>query len=452
MENLKKTLYDANVGKFYDEWESKTSDERESIISRKLDEHIEFTMKNVPFYRDRLSSYGKNGKYPLSSIPVLNSSKLRELLPPQSTDIVVGNQKDYSVFQSGGTTGFPKTTIFSHEELEGLNLPNARGFFALGLNKDDRVANMFAVGGLYMTFIHINRMLQQYGCMNFPFSNHSQIGFVKTMVEKFDINCITGITSVVLNALRGMAKAEPGRIRFDKVFYGGEHIYEADKKEIKKTFGAKIIAAPGYGTIDSWYIGYQCAHCDTGVFHAHDDQCYIEIVNEETGAHCEAGEEGLIYVTPFTRRLTPIIRYRVGDRAIWLKEKCSCGRTTPVFKLLGRSDDTLRIGFDSIDYDYMQKAVGKIGRLSSSVQMEKIRESGRDRLIIRVETDAPEVEYSQIAKNLEDEIMKNRDTLRESVLNGAVLPVKIEILKHGDIARNPRTGKLTRTIDSLKSV
>ena len=159
----------------------------------------------------------------------------------------------------------------------------------------------------------------------------------------------------------------------------------------------------------------------------------------------------MIYVTPFTRRLTPIIRYKVGDRAIWLKEKCSCGRTTPVFKLLGRSDDTLRIGFDSIDYEYMQKAVGKTGKLSSSVQMEKIREAGRDRLIVRAETNAPEAEYAEIAKLLENEIMKNRDTLRESILNGAVRPLKIEILKYGDIARNPRTGKLTRVIDALVS-
>ncbi|MCK5582483.1 MAG: hypothetical protein KAI33_01765, partial [Elusimicrobiales bacterium] len=138
-------------------------------------------------------------------------------------------------------------------------------------------------------------------------------------------------------------------------------------------------------------------------------------------------------------------------RAIWLKEKCSCGRTTPVFKLLGRSDDTLRIGFDSIDYEYMQKAVGKTGKLSSSVQMEKIREAGRDRLIVRAETNAPQAEYAEIAKLLENEIMKNRDTLRESILNGAVRPLKIEILKYGDIARNPRTGKLTRVIDALVS-
>ena len=50
---------------------------------------------------------------------------------------------------------------------------------------EDRVVNQFAVGGLYMTFIHINRMLQQYGCQNFPFSNHADVGLVRTMVDLF---------------------------------------------------------------------------------------------------------------------------------------------------------------------------------------------------------------------------------------------------------------------------
>lgn len=434
---------------FYDEWESAPEELRARVIRNRLDEYIRYAQENVPFYRERLSCCDKEGDYPLQQVPVLKSEELRELLPPKTNKLLTQTTNAYTVFQSGGTTGSPKTTLFTHEELEGLNLPNSRGFFAVGLKPTDRVANCWAVGGLYMTFIHINRMLQQFGCMSFPFSNHTPVEFIHTMTKLFNINCFTGISSVVLNALRGMAPLGKDGIKIDKVYYGGEHLYEADKREIEEAWGAQIIAAPGYGTVDSWYIGYQCLYCPTGVFHAHDDQCYIEIVREETSQHCLPNEIGMVYATAFPRRLTPIVRFRVGDKAMWLDAPCPCGRTTPLFKLLGRGDDVLRIGFDSVDYNFIQQAVSRVPGLSGTVQMEKQRLQGRDKLIIRVETEAFIEERQRLKELLEDEVVGKRPTLKKLINEGQVWPLEVELVNKGSLSRNERTGKLMRVIDVL---
>lgn len=445
-------LFKKASGKFYDKWESTGQDERQKIILNKLDEYIQFS-RNLSFYKQRLAGYKKKADFPLAQVPVLTSKQVRRLLPPKSNVLMSLSSPEFNngvnVFQSGGTTGIPKTSFFSYEEMEKLTFPNARGFYALGLNEKDRVANLFAVGGLYMTFIHINRMLQEYGCMNFPFSNHTSSDFMLTVIKLFKINCMAGIASILLNALREMNKIEPGAIKIQKIFYGGERLYEADKKELQEKFGAKIVAAPGYGTIDTWYIGYQCLKCPVSVYHAHDDQCYIEIVDEETNKHCSPGEVGMIYVTPFLRRLTPIIRYRVGDKAKWLGRPCKCGRTTPLFELLGRGDDVLRIGYDSIDYDFIQKSISKIKELSTAVQMQKKREHGKDRLILRVETEVSPKRYAKMVQIIKREIITNRPTLRSAIEKKMVLPLKVELFKPGCIARNPRTGKFVRVIDVL---
>jgi len=328
---------------FYDPWEFMPEDRRIEFRGRYLADYVNFA-RELEFYRDRLEGFDPKSSRPMKNVPVLQSSDVRELVPPVSRRLVTGGANDYTVFQSGGTTGTPKSTLFSHAELEGLNLPNARGFYACGLVPEDRVGNLFAVGSLYMTFVHINRMLQQYGCQNFPFSNHTAVDFIHTVVQQFDVRVLTGIASVVLNALRGMKQLGLDGIHIEKIYYGGEHFYEADKQEIEKTFGTKVILAPGYGTVDTWYLGYQCSLSPTGVFHAHDDQVYIESVNEETGELAPPGEIGMMYATSFPRRVTPIVRYRVGDRMKWLPDLCACGRTTPVFQLLGRGDDVLRIG------------------------------------------------------------------------------------------------------------
>ena len=328
-------LLDEKRGKFFDEYESATASERDARMHCNLADYVAHSRK-LDFYRDRLSEFDAGDKYPLKKVPVLEPKLVREQLPPSSRGLVVGGGEDYTVFQSGGTTGLAKTSLFSHDELEELNLPNARGFYAMGLERGDRVADLWASGSLYMTFIHINRMLQQYGCVNFPFANHTDSRFIHSVARQFKINCVTGVASCVLDLIRALSDYGTDGLEIKKVYYGAEHFYESDRREIKEKLGVELIGAPGYGTVDTWYLGYQCVDCPLGVFHAHDDQVFLEIVDEEAGGHCEPGNIGMLYVTAFHRRLTPIVRYRVGDRAKWIGADCPCGRTTPLFKLLGQ--------------------------------------------------------------------------------------------------------------------
>lgn len=440
------TLYERKNGLFYDAWEQASEDLRESQRRAALKEYLLYACKSE-FYRERLAGVDVNATHPLKNVPVLTADTLRTLIAPESNQIVM--EKGYTIFQSGGTTGKPKSTLFSSVELDALDLPNARGFYACGLTPQDRVGNLFAVGSLYMTFVHINRMLQQYGCENFPFSNHTPTDFVHTVVQLFKVNCLTGIASVVLNALR--AFPDNRGIEIAKIFYGGEHLYEADKREIARKFGTQKILAPGYGTVDTWYIGYQCEKSGTGVFHAHDDQTFIEVVNEDTGEACAPGEIGMVYATTFPRRVTPIVRYRVGDKAKWLPEKCVCGRTTPLFQLIGRGDDVLRVGYDSVDYDAVQAHVLTVPGLSGSVRIEKEREAGKDRLVIKIETEVPHENRPALAARFSESFVEARPSLRDFVKKGTVWPVCVELVDTGTLPRNPKTGKLIRVVDLVLS-
>jgi phenylacetate-CoA ligase len=441
------SLMKERVGPFYDSWEVTTKEKKEPILKNLLHEYI-LHAKKLPFYQERLSQVHREDLYPLKNVVPLNSGDLRAQLPPLGSGLMANSDRAFTVFQSGGTTGTPKTSLFTHDELEGLNHLNARGFYATGLRETDRVANLWAVGGLYMTFVHINRMLQQYGCENFPFSNQTPVDFIYTVAKQFNINVFTGITSVVLNSLRDIHRKDSS-LKVEKIYYGGEHIYEADRIEMKSKVGVDLIAAPGYGTVDTWYLGYQCDHSMPGEFHAHDDQVYLEIVNEATGIHCRANEVGMLYATAFPRRLTPIVRYMVGDRAEWLDEACKCGRTTPKFRLLGRGDDVLRIGYDSIDYAAIQALVTKISGLTGMVQMQKTRVDGRDLLTIRVEAELAVSDFDRARDALTELILSDRPSLREFVKKGTIEPLKVDILKAGTLPLNPRTGKLVRVIDAL---
>jgi len=446
---MKPTLFKRRTGPFYHEFEALGQDRRREITSAALARIIEIA-RQTPFYRERLLDVDLKSDQPLRKIPVLTSSDLRAHVPPGGRGMLSRDHLACSVFQSGGTTGVPKTSLFSHDEMELINQCNARGFFAVGLTEQDRVANLWAVGGLYMTFVHMNRMLMEYGCTSFPFSNQTPVDFIHGVAKLFDINCFTGITSVVLNCLREIHQKDPGGLRVDKIFFGGEHIYDADRREMQEKFGAQIIQAPGYGTIDSWYLGYQCDRCANGFFHAFDDMVHLEIVNEDENRACAQGEVGMLHATALHRTLTPIIRYRVGDKARWVKESgCACGRTTPRFELLGRGDDVLRIGYDSVDYSFMQALVERIPGASGRVQLEKKRREGRDQLIVRIETARPCEEHARMTEELVKTFVRERPSFAEFLKKGTIWPLEVEWLRENQLPQNPRTGKLIRVIDSV---
>lgn len=176
---------------------------------------------------------------------------------------------------------------------------------------------------------------------------------------------------------------------------------------------------------------------------------YIEVVDESTNQHCTPGEIGMLYVSVFPRRLTPILRYRVGDRVRWLKDACPCGRTTPLFQLLGRGDDVLRIGYDSIDYSAVQALVSRLSGLEGPIQMEKRRKEGRDQLILRIETSEPKESWKTLVQSVENAFAQDRPSFREFVKKGTVWPLEVELLPKGSLPYNPRTGKLIRVIDAI---
>lgn len=443
------SLYSKVKGPFYDSWESASEEQRQETIRARLKMILDIAQNKTQWYsndlyQDVLSTVNVNDRNPLAKVPYLTSSKMRTALPPMSRDLISKPGTDYTVFQSGGTTGVPKTTLFSYEEMEHINELNARGFYAVGLTDQDKVANLWAVGALYMTFIHMNRMLMEYGCMNFPFTNYAEKDFLVNIVKTFKVNAFTGMSSAILTTIRQLHD-EGVDIEIDKIYYGGEHFYETDKEEVRKKFGTKTILAPGYGTVDSWYIGYQCEHSDTGVFHAHDDQLYVEILDPETLEPKAPGEVGMLYVTPFFRQLTPIVRYQVGDLAYWTNESCSCGRTTPTFKLLGRGDDVLRVGYDSFDYNFIQDFFLTIDGLSGTVQLVKTRTEGKDLLTINVETE--EDLSADFLNSVVDQLISRRPTLKRAYETGDIHRPIINAVAIGSLERNSRTGKLSRVKD-----
>ncbi len=408
----------------FDQLDALTPDELYELESRRLTRLLQ-RARRAPFFRQRLSPE-------LEQVPFLTREDLVAHGPPHSQALLSAPLERAVVFQSGGTTGKPKYSLYSHADYRRLSRSTGRTLWAPGLRPQDRCANMFAVGELYASFLTIHRGLEEVGATSFPFTFHAPREQVLACLEPFSINVIMGLATQMV-AL-GEALMAAGGPRVNKLFYAAEHLYPEDRQKLVEGLGLEVVATAGYGAVDVGMIGYQCPDCQGGMHHTLGGVVIVELVDEEDRVIRESGVTGHLVVTNLERFLMPVIRYRVGDLGRWVAGECPCGRAAPRFELLGRGDDVLRIGYENVTFEDVRAALGGL----STFTMIKRRPEGKDLLLIQVEQS---VHREQVVQNL----LQRKPNLAEHVRQGYTHPVCVEQV--AKLERRAHSGKLRRVRD-----
>lgn len=425
--------------------ESVSPDELGELIDRKLADLVALAQAQSPFYRERLAGARVTGRADLATLPILDKDSFMAASPPHATDTLTRALTSAYIFRSGGSTGEPKFSAFADDEFAAYVNLFIRSYYAGGLRSEDRVGNLFACGSLYASFIFVNRMLEEMGTLNFPFTAAAPAEAVAKHVKLFGINALVGFPSWLLQVAEALV-AEG--VTIEKVFYAGEHLYDEERRYLREKLGVQVIGSAGYGAVDTGLMGYQCDHAQGGVHHVLGDHTYLELAHPETLEPVGPDEEGLILVTNLDRKLQPVIRYNIGDLGRWVPGTCACGRTAPRFELLRRGDDVLRIGYANVTYDEVSRAFAPITELTSTVQMIKEREARRDKLSFRIEVRDPgAIDPAGMAERLTEALSVAKPDVGKLLATGYIHPITFEFLPVGAIPRLPVTGKFKRTLD-----
>ncbi len=421
------------------EWHSSEAAQRQTFA--KLKRLVEDVAPQAPLYRERYAGLKIRTLDDWSRVPVLSKEDLRAGTPPRSEALFTGAPHGAHFLRSGGSTGEPALSAFAYPDYEADMLRAARGLFALGLRPGDRVANLFMAGHLYGSFLSINRGLELVGCNNFPFTSATPAKELPALLRAYGIEVLAGLPSWLMEVFEAI-RQDPEGVRIRKVFYTGEHFYPQDRERLAHEFGITQFGSLGYGTVDAGPIAYQCQESRGGVHHLHDDHQFIEIVDSETLMPVPAGEPGELLITNLNRRLMPVVRYRIGDRARWIPEPCPCGRPAPRFELLGRCDDMMVVGGINLTYAELHEAAMSLDGVQGPLQLVISRHEHRDRLTLRIE--ASEQGLGDI---LAAGVVARVDLLRQVIDKGQMSPLVVDVLPPGGIERIPRTGKIRKVID-----
>jgi phenylacetate-CoA ligase len=105
---------------------------------------------------------------------------------------------------------------------------------------------------------------------------------------------------------------------------------------MEQAYGCRIYEE--YSTVENAVFA---SECEQGRLHVSPDVAIMEILNPD-GSPCLPGEAGEVVVTVLSRSYQPLIRFRLGDVAMWDPDPCPCGRQMPVIKeVLGRIEDVV---------------------------------------------------------------------------------------------------------------
>ncbi|WP_257584078.1 acyl-CoA reductase [Streptomyces sp. TLI_146] len=345
-------------------------------------------------------------------------------------------------FRSGGSTGDPALSLFSYDDYDTQMHAAARGLLAAGYDPlADRTANLFYCGGMYGSFISFFSILERLGGVQLPLAAGPDHRATAQALIAHKADTLFGMPSYLWQLLHEEADAlrEYGGIR--KVFYGGEHFTDAQRRTLRDTFGIEVVRSITYGSTDLGPLGYQCAESTGGVHHLHADLHTMEILDLAADRPVAPGETGRLVFTTHARRGQHLGRYVIGDLGRAVEGRCPCGSHAPRFELRGRTGDVMRVATYFLNHRRFAAIAQERGSYSGELQTVLTRQDTRERLTVRVERSGaadPEL--------LREAFLADYPELRSAVTE-RLLDLAVEAVDGASLDRSPTSGKLRSVVD-----
>lgn len=298
---------------------------------------------NTVYYKEIFDEIGINPREIksfdfLKDLPILTKEMLRDS-PEQ---FINSSRKIVYTAKTGGTTGAPLETPFDGESTQWAFAFLARFFEQVGVKYGDRNLHMtgqqvvpitekkkfwrtdFLGNSLYLSVHHL-------GPSTFP--------LYWDKILKFKPKYIFGYTSFIYDLARYVNRNnKSGLVRLQGVFPSSEKLTDTMRNEMEKAFLCKVY--DHYGSTEGIPLITQCKE---GSYHIVPESGIIEFLNED-GSPAEVGQPAEMYMTSLRQLARPILRYKIGDTAIFSDEKCVCGLHWPVIQeLTGRLSEWITL-------------------------------------------------------------------------------------------------------------
>jgi phenylacetate-CoA ligase len=405
-------------------------------------ELVNFTRKNSPYYRELYKNMPDSCEN-ISEYPIVDQVDFWKSNEHFGKGILTSEFTNGIVFKSGGTSGNPKFSYFTREEWNSFTSVSGRGFRHNGIKKGDRIANLFYAGELYASFIYVTDLINQSGVgISFPISGQTSIEKIVHFIKELNLNVIASLPTTIINILAYLREHPEIKLNIDLILYGGESFYIDQLDEIREILPKTKVNSILYASVDGGELGYfDASSCIKGEHRCFDESTIMEIIDEETNeVISEPNCPGKLLVTNLNRKLMPLIRYPVGDRAMWTEPKGVLNRK---FKLLGRSEEGARIGPATL---YVQDIISIFKHFNDKVKLLNFQliithHDKKDQATLKIVPKKMPKNADILGDKILQYLYSQRSMLKDLLKEKLIHPIILQWCSPSDIECNPRTGK-----------
>jgi len=139
------------------------------------------------------------------------------------------------------------------------------------------------------------------------------------------------------HSLAAVGEALQGRLRPSTLTTYGVALDGVLRAELRAAYGTEPLDI--YGAAEAGQMAWQCRAAD--LYHVAHETTILEVVDDD-GRPQPPGEAGDVLLTSLLNPLLPMLRYRIGDGAVWADRPCTCGHRLPALAaIVGRRFDWL---------------------------------------------------------------------------------------------------------------
>lgn len=372
---------------FQKDIETMSRKELDALQLERLKWIVDYSIRNVPFYAERLGKAGVTAEKikslsDIQYIPFTTKADIRDNYP---YGLFGAKMKDIvRIHASSGTTGKPTVVGYTKNDINNWSDCVARLSAAVGVTDED-VAQISFGYGLFTGALGLHYGLEKLGCAVIPVSS----GNTEKQAMLLKDFGTTVLISTPSYAMYMSEVAHDMGITNDELklrigLFGSEGCTMELRDKIEKGFG--LFSTDNYGMSELMGPGVSGECVERDGLHFAEDHFLPEIIDSETEERKSAGEEGELVVTTLTKEGIPMLRYRTKDITKLNYDTCKCGRThCRMDKVGGRADDMLKIRGVNVFPSQIESVLAQIDGISPHYELVLTRKNYTDYLEVRIE-------------------------------------------------------------------
>jgi len=311
---------------------------------KKLKALLEYSARNVPYYRDVFKRLGAEPddiktEKDLGSFPVLRKDDIRANSEALISEVYPRRRLDPD--STGGSTGKNLYFFVGKEANEARRANNIRQNRWIDIELGDKIALLWGTAFDMERAKKITNAIRSHLSNTLLLSayrmDQDSLGDYVKRLRRFKPDMLVGYPSALSHFAASLVDSGETRIRPHAVLLSGETLYDHQREMIEKAFQTEVYNH--YGCREFGAIARECAQRNGLHIAAERVLLQVNPVTDST-----AGERvSELLVTDLDSFGMPFIRYAIEDMGSITWDKCSCGLGLPRLETaIGRTFDVVR--------------------------------------------------------------------------------------------------------------